>query len=95
MGGKIEDLVPNAPLRAAFERDPDLTLEEVAERIGWRRKERSRGKVYIHGDTSRVRRALGYASSNGRTESDQEFVTLRTAELLCRALHVDPVDVGI
>jgi hypothetical protein len=92
VGVKIEDRVPNAPLREAFER-MDLSLPELACRLGWERQaHRSRTKV---GDTSRVRRALGYAPSAGTRSYNQEFIKYDTAVQIVRAMGLDPVDYGI
>lgn len=68
-----------APIREAFERS-GLTLTEVARRLGWTRP-----------DQPRIGRALGYHRDHGRL---RQQVTYETAVQLCRAIGIDPVDVG-
>lgn len=79
--------VDNTFLRERYLRQEargEVTAAEVAARCDWETK----GKP----DSSRVRRVLGVAAEAGeyRTQLSEE-----SALLLCRALHIDPWEVGL
>lgn len=64
--------------------DPDFSWGELCRRLGW---------VQVKPDTSRLKRTLGLSpNSEGKL---QESVNYETALLLCEALGLDPVDVGL
>jgi hypothetical protein len=85
--------VPNHELRQAFDElevKQGLSLGEVAARMGWMTKDKGTGK--LKGDSSRVARVLGKVKdgAKARTEINEAY-----AIALCRAMHVDPIDVGL
>lgn len=97
------DLVPNAPLREAFLRS-EMTASDVCRAIGWVRTCQRRGRrtLQTSGQTSRLKRALGLASSwhnrpygRRRYESTQSHLSYGTAVSIALALGVDPVEVGL
>lgn len=84
--------VDNTLLREKYlrlEKIGEINAAEVASRCGWETKLKSGG---TKPDSSRVNRTLGITAESGvhRTE-----VTEDAAVLLCRALHVDPWEVGL
>lgn len=80
------DLVSNGPLREAFMRSP-LSQSELARRLGWMR---------VTPDYVRVRRALGLKRDNAGAPSRwRREIDYDTAVSMCRAMGVDPVDVGL
>ena len=48
-----------------------------------------------HGSTAEAARLCGWQPQRVRRIFKQQFVQLRTAEFLCRALDIDPMDVGV
>lgn len=85
-------LVPNQPLREAFQRS-DFSPKELAKILGYWRTER---KKYRTGDGATVRRALGLKKEppcrGGKFRvSMQEPTALKYA----KALNLDPADVGL
>jgi hypothetical protein len=68
------------PFREAFERS-GLTITEVARRLGWTRP-----------DQDRAGKALGLHRDHGTYHSK---LCYSTAMELCKALGVDPIDVGM
>lgn len=89
--------VPLLPFKAWWEyaSDPQvvgtrvLTLSEAAKRAGYRMKD---GRA----DTSRLQRRLGLrAEATGGRRAVSERVNYETAVRLCRALELDPVDLGL
>jgi len=88
----MADSVSNAILREKFQRQErlgEVTAAEVAGRCGWESKEKSGRKKP---DSSRVNRTLGIVAEAGEFRTE---VTEDSAILLCRALHVDPWEVGL
>lgn len=86
-------MVPNAIFREKFrklEGLEDLTLAEVAHRIGWVAKDSRNGKVKP--DSSRVARTLGIVAESGVTRTAMSY---DNAVLMCRALHVDYYEAGV
>lgn len=86
-------MIANVMLRQRYkdlERDEGLTLAEVASRVGWITKNRRDGG--LKPDSSRVARSLGLCKENGKARSS---INNDHAALLCRALHLDPVDCGL
>jgi hypothetical protein len=84
-------MIPNAPIRAAFERS-GVSVRDLAERMG----ERRRPNGYI--ETTRLDRMLGrrpaWRSADGvmRTQAN---ISRENAAKVLRALHLDPVDFGL
>lgn len=79
--------VPVEPFREAFERS-DMSATEVALRAGWTSRGRPEG--------GRVTRHLGLRPYRCRDRwLLVELLAPPTAERLCRALDLDPVDVGL
>ena len=96
--GAGSDLVDLEPLRARFlelESNNLMSRTELARALGWYREPSSgnqRSHRY-HGlvpDTGRVTRVLGLKSGHPKRQ-----VSYDNAVRLCRALHLDPVDVGV
>lgn len=88
-----KDRISNKVFRDTFEylqETEDLTLAEIAARIGWQTKDRRTGDTKP--DSSRVGRTLGMVAESGKK---RESVTYDNAVLLCDALHLDYHDVGI
>lgn len=86
-------MITNAMLRQRYqelEKKEGLTLAEVASRVGWVTKNRRNGG--LKPDSSRVARSLGLVTENGKA---RENINNEHAALICRALHVDPVDCGL
>lgn len=83
-GTALNDEVPNAPLREAFERS-GLTPHELAARVHWY----DRGSPDAH----EVRRVLGLYAHPGRVTR----TTLRSGEalVLAEALGLTPLEVGL
>lgn len=83
----------NEPFRLKFlemQKKEDLTLAEIATRIGWETKDRKSGEAKP--DSSRVGRTLGLVKENGAC---RQFVSYDNAVLLCQALHVDYHEIGV
>lgn len=78
--GKYQDL----------EVSEDLSLAELAVRLGWLTTDRKTKAKKP--DSSRVGRTLGLVAENGKFRDN---VNNDNAILLCRALHIDPIDVGL
>lgn len=90
--------VPLAPFQEAFhrlEKAGEISAHSLAIRLGWTR--RYEGGA-LRGDSTRVLRYLGLmAQTNGRTgrKTTRTSVNYSTGVKLCRAMGVDPVDVGV
>jgi hypothetical protein len=88
------DAVAVAPLRDYYLRGVErgeFTAVDIAQRLGWVSRNG-------YGDSTRVQRALGVMpESNGRSRQPRfrEHMRYDMAAKLCRALGMDPVDVGI
>jgi len=79
----------NAPFRERFlelEEKEGLSLGEVAARCGWVQWKKGKERC----DSTRVARQLGMAVDCGKIRTE---VTAENALLLCKALHIDPVDI--
>lgn len=82
------EYVPNEPFRIEFEKRGE-SLSMLARRIGWVSR---RGQP----QTSRVARALGLMpDSDVAPGHHRARIKYETAVTLCRALDLDPVDVGV
>jgi transcriptional regulator with XRE-family HTH domain len=82
------ELIPVDPFKRRFkelEERENLTLAEVAGRLGWLSK---KGVP----DTTRIARMLGLTPEQGTFRSN---ISYDNACKLCRALHIDYVDVGV
>ena len=91
----MEEGVPVEPLQEAFRRS-GLTACQLAVRMGWTRNYRKRGYLWNGGDHTRVLRSLGlyeYTSKGYRLR--QQYMTPEKALKFCRALDVDPWEVGL
>ena len=97
--------IPVGPFQDAFRRS-GLSASELALRLGWTRtvywRHRNGRTVrrvtpVRRGDASRVLRRLGLSPywSHGQREKFQAYMTYEVAEVFCRALDLDPVDVGL
>jgi hypothetical protein len=92
--------VDNTPLREKFYElvAKGESISEIAARGGWTRPDGTyRGP---RGDGAPLKRALGimpnHTDSNGKHYSTYaKCVRPATAERLCRALNVDPYEVGV
>jgi len=85
----VSDRVNVVRLRDAFLHS-GLTASEVCHRLGWLCK----GDTAA--DTSRLTRALGLAEHQGRGRSYRaQRISVERAALICRALNVDPWEVGL
>lgn len=85
--------ISNEFLREKFlrmEKIGEVTAAEVASRCKWESPEKKTGRRKP--DSSRVNRTLGIVPEAGEFRTE---VTEEAAELLCRALHVDPWEVGL
>lgn len=87
-----ETKVANEPLRRAYlelAADEKVDASKVARRLGWM----DRGRP----DQGRVRRALGLAEhqSKGGHKSLRKMISFDIAGAMCRAMGLDPIDVGI
>jgi hypothetical protein len=82
----------NSSFRDAFQRQErhGLSLREVAIRCDWWTHDKKKG--IKKPDSSRVARALGLTKTAGVL---REHCSIREAERLCRALHLDPWEVGL
>jgi hypothetical protein len=81
------DYVPNEPFRVEFERSGE-SLSVLARRMGWVSK---RGQP----QTSRVARSLGLmADPDVGPGHHRSQIKYETAVKLCRALYLDPYEVG-
>ena len=88
----VDSRVDNARLRAAWE-DSGLSLREVAFRAGWLRTHLGHGPM---GDATRAGRALGVRREPPAAGHQlRRYMRRSTAETLCSALALDPMDVGI
>lgn len=88
-----KELIPNKPFREKYkllEQREDLTLAEVAYRVGWVARDSRNGKEKP--DSSRVARTLGMVKEQGQF---RQGMSVDNASLLCKALHIDPWEVGI
>jgi hypothetical protein len=84
--------VPVAPFRETFirlERRGLVSRSSLALQLGWIRRASGSG-VGLVGDAGKVNRVLGLKSSEPQTTMRYE-----TGVALCRALDIDPVDVGV
>lgn len=88
--------VPLGPLRERFlmlEEDGLMSRTQLARQLGWYRSappsQRARGQHRLP-DTSRVSRILGLVPGRPKL-----YIRYSTATVLCRALDVDPVDLGL
>lgn len=84
--------IDNTLLRERFQRLEkigEVNAAEVASRCGWETTNKAGRRKP---DSSRVVRALGLTPDNGKVRTE---VTEEGAELLCRALHLDPWEVGL
>jgi hypothetical protein len=83
-------MVPNEPIRAAFEAS-GLRVSDLARRL---EVERSNGQP----DVTRVRRMLGlypgYRAADGSLRKQRHLKAEKAVEVI-RALHLDPVDFGL
>lgn len=82
-------LYDNTPFRERFrelEEKEGLSLGEVAARCGWVQVTEERERC----DSSRVARQLGLSKDSGKYRTQ---ITQENALLLCKALHIDPVDI--
>lgn len=94
-GAEFVDL---EPLRARFlelESNDLISRTELARVLGWYREpssgnQRSQRHHGLVPDTGRVTRVLGLKSGQSK-----RHVSYDNAVRLCRALHLDPVDVGV
>ncbi len=91
MSTSIADRIDVAPFREAFERS-DISLRTVAERCGWMRSATERGRTVRRGDDGRARRVLGMMPDHG---GYQRQMTYEMAVRLCRAMDLEPVDMGV
>lgn len=85
----MSELIPVEPFKRRFqelEQREDLTLAEVAGRLGWIAKKSG------NPDTTRVARLLGITPERG---AFREKISYENACRLCRVLHIDYVDVGV
>lgn len=92
----MAELVPNEPFRKRFIRlqeVEDLSLAEVAVRIGWINPPNKKNPEGV-ADTTRVARLLGL-KGQGKNGEARQRISHENAEKLCRALHLDPFEVGI
>jgi hypothetical protein len=88
--------VDPAPLREAFQRS-GLTANEVARRLDWMRPP-PKGKRSPVPDQGRLRAALGlkpYNPGHGYPLRFRRGMRYETAELIARAIDVDPWEVGL
>jgi hypothetical protein len=92
--------VDNAPLREKFYElvEKGESISEIAARGGWTRPDESYHGP--RGDGAPLKRALGimpnHTGYNGKHyTSFAKCVRPATAERLCRALNVDPYEVGV
>lgn len=79
----------NTPFRERYrelESKEGLSLGEVAARCGWIQWKGDKERC----DSSRVARQLGLALDSGKYRT---LITEENAKLLCKALHIDPVDI--
>lgn len=73
----------------------DLSLSEVARRMGFTRKGR-RYKTMPEGDTAKLKRFVGLLPERkGIYVSHKSAVTYDQAAQVCRAVDADPVDYGL
>lgn len=90
--------VPLGPFQEAYhrlERSGEISAHALAMRLGWTRKY-SDGSV--RGDTTRVLRYLGLRhQTNGKSKrkTTRTHVNYETGVKFCRAMGLDPVDVGV
>lgn len=82
--------VARQPFIAAYQRS-ELSSWELAERMGYMRK---RGKRVIP-DTSRALRTLGLKREGASGYVRGDTISYDLGVKLCRALDLDPVDVGV
>jgi hypothetical protein len=89
--------VPNKPFRERFQYladVEDLTLADLAFRIGWIAKCSRTGKEKP--DSSRVARTLGMVQETVKGERKlRDYVSYENALVLCRGLHIDPWEIGL
>jgi hypothetical protein len=72
----------------------DLTLADLAYRIGWIARCSRTGKEKP--DSSRVARTLGMVEESVRGERKlRDYVSYNNALVLCQGLHIDPWEVGL
>jgi hypothetical protein len=97
IAAKRRGQMANIPFREAYERS-GLSLSEVARRMGWMRSVSRRPQDRV-GDSSRVGRVLGLRRETPSTRNGggayRKYVRYSTAEALCRALDLDPLDVDL
>jgi CHAD domain-containing protein len=85
--------VSNESLRARYqhlEEKEKLTLADVALRCDWETQDKRTNS--LKPDSSRVARKLGLVRDNGVLKTEIEE---RDALKLCRAMHLDPIDIGL
>lgn len=91
----MSDYVHVDPFRQRFEElreKEELSLSEVAYRVGWINRP---SKKYPEGvpDTTRVARVLGILpDQSGKLRIR---ISYENAARFCRALHIDPIDIGV
>lgn len=90
-----DESVPVDPFRERFEKlreKEELSLSEVAHRIGWTNRP---SKLHPEGvpDTTRVARVLGIAPDHGGKHRVR--ISYENAVRFCRALHIDPFEAGV
>ena len=88
------DVRPFQQRLLALERDELISRSEVARRLGWFRqapghRRETRGAKLVP-DTGRVTRLLGLKATQ-----PQRSMSYENAVRFCRALDLDPVDVGV
>jgi hypothetical protein len=88
----VKPTIDNEPLRREAQRAVGqwATWNGLAHDMGWLRRA-SQGNR-IHGDGTRLKRALGIMPNRGVI---QKTIGLENAEKAMRALNLDPVDVGL
>lgn len=89
---KNHDYIDNTVLRERYQalaKKEGLTMNVVAERLGWVTKDKT---GYQKPDSSRVARMLGVSIDNGKY---RQTVAYHNAVEICKALHLDYTDVGI